>query len=230
VVTSARNRVKSPAPIPFGRQACAPRAATTRPRRHRVPRCAQRPLTNSARRIRQAHRAMLIHQPIRRAVWRCFFGASTSDRSISSIAVLNGSNRGAIRCGVLRAGGIDDSSAWRTVRRCTCAYPPAPGSTIRPPGDHGESPQTAPPLTSPSSLTFVISDPGRPDADHGEMGPVQAVTTIAACREDGAKSDRHNDTPPRRRWSQFKPPSWGANSGCHGEKPGSDGACLYRRR
>jgi hypothetical protein len=53
---------------------------------------------------------------------------------------------------------------------------------IHPPGDHGESPQTAPPLTSPSSPTLVINDPGRPDADHGEVGPLQAVTTVAACR------------------------------------------------
>jgi predicted acyl esterase len=28
------------------------------------------------------------------------------------------------------------------------------------------------------------------------VGPVQAVTTVTACRKGGAKSDRHNDTPP----------------------------------
>jgi len=73
------------------------------------------------RRIRQSLRAMLIDQPakIRRAVWRCFFGASKSLRSMASIAGLNGSSRGATRCGVFRGGGMADSSAWRTVRRCT---------------------------------------------------------------------------------------------------------------
>ena len=38
---------------------------------------------------------------------------------MSSIAALNGSNRGATRSGVFRAGGTADSKAWRTVRRCT---------------------------------------------------------------------------------------------------------------
>ena len=46
-------------------------------------------------------------------------GASTSDRSIASIALLYGASRGAIRCGVFRGGGTADSNARRTVRRCT---------------------------------------------------------------------------------------------------------------
>jgi len=53
---------------------------------------------------------------IRRAVWRCFFGASRSLRNMASIAVLKGSTRCATRCGVFRAGGIADCKAWRTVR------------------------------------------------------------------------------------------------------------------
>ncbi|ORJ54300.1 hypothetical protein B5M45_27045 [Mycobacterium simiae] len=52
-------------------------------------------------------------------MWRCFLGASRSLRNISSIAALNGSNRGAVRAAVLRGAGTADSSAWRTVRRCT---------------------------------------------------------------------------------------------------------------
>lgn len=62
---------------------------------------------------------------------------------------------------------------------------------------------------NPPALTFVTSDPGYPDAHHGQAGPVQAVTTVTACRKTGAKSGRHDDTPPPRRWSRFKPPPWG---------------------
>ena len=46
-----------------------------------------------------------------RTVCRCFFGASRSERSMSSTAALNGSNRGATRRGVFRAGGTADSNA-----------------------------------------------------------------------------------------------------------------------
>ena len=55
----------------------------------------------------------------------------------------------------------------------------------------------------------MISNPDHPDADYDQVGPVQAVTTAAACRKVGPKSDRHNDTPPPHRWSHFKPPSRG---------------------
>ena len=41
------------------------------------------------------------------------------------------------------------------------------------------------------------------------VGPDQAVTTSPACRQGGAKSDRHNNTPPPHRWGHFRPPSWG---------------------
>jgi Resolvase, N terminal domain len=47
--------------------------------------------------------------------------------------------------------------------------------------------------------------PDLPDADHGQVGPVQAVTTVTACRKPGAKSGRHHDTRRPRRWSRFKP-------------------------
>jgi hypothetical protein len=46
-------------------------------------------------------------------------GASRSDRNITSIAALNGSNRGETRTGVFRGGGTADANACRTVRRCT---------------------------------------------------------------------------------------------------------------
>jgi hypothetical protein len=73
------------------------------------------------RRIRQTHRAMLVDQPSQnpsRSV-PLLLGRIQVTASISSIAALNSSNRGAVRCGALRVGGTDDSSAWRTVRRCT---------------------------------------------------------------------------------------------------------------
>jgi hypothetical protein len=56
---------------------------------------------------------------MRRAVCRCFFGASRSLRSIWSIAALSDANLGEIRIGVLRRGGIALANACRTVRRCT---------------------------------------------------------------------------------------------------------------
>ena len=34
---------------------------------------------------------------------------------------------------------------------------------------------------------------------------------------NGAKSDRHNDTPPPHRWRHFEPSPW-ANSGCHSHR------------
>jgi hypothetical protein len=64
---------------------------------------------------------VLVEQPGEggRAVCCCFFGASRSLRNIASIAALNGSNRGEVRAGVLRCGGIELANACRTVRRCT---------------------------------------------------------------------------------------------------------------
>src|ERR1700758_1290661 len=55
----------------------------------------------------------------------------------------------------------------------------------------------------------MTSDPDYPDAHHGRVGPNQAVTTAAACREGGAKSDRHNGAASPHRRSRFKPSSWG---------------------
>ena len=131
-------------------------------------------------------------------------------RSIASIAALYGSSRGATRSGAFRTGGIADSNAWRTVRRCT---PMLVGQRPnRQPLDPVIAANRRKLLHSrphPSASTFVISDPGHPDADHGEVGPVQAVTTVAACRKGGAKSDRHNNTPPPRRWGHLKPSPWG---------------------
>ena len=64
------------------------------------------------RRIDNPSRHALDHlAKTRRAVWRCFLGASTSLRNISSIAALYGSSRGATRWGVLRTGGIADANA-----------------------------------------------------------------------------------------------------------------------
>ena len=50
----------------------------------------------------------------------------------------------------------------------------------------------------------MISDPDHPDADHVEVGPIQAVTTVTACHKGGAKSDRHNDTPRPSRVGPFQ--------------------------
>jgi hypothetical protein len=55
-------------------------------------------------------------------------------------------------------------------------------------------------------------------ADHGQVGPVQAVTTVTACRKGGNKSDRHNDTPRPLQGATSSRPPGGANSGCHGEE------------
>jgi hypothetical protein len=55
----------------------------------------------------------------RRAVCRCFFGASRSERNMSSIAALNGASRVEVRAGLFRGGGIALANACRTVRRCT---------------------------------------------------------------------------------------------------------------
>ena len=41
------------------------------------------------------------------------------------------------------------------------------------------------------------------------LGPNQAVTITAACRASGAKSDRHNTTPPPTQWGQNRPSYWG---------------------
>ncbi len=41
------------------------------------------------------------------------------------------------------------------------------------------------------------------------MGPNQAVTTTAACRTSGAKTDRHHTTPPPTQWGQNRPSYWG---------------------
>ena len=61
----------------------------------------------------------------------------------------------------------------------------------------------------------MIRDPGHPDANHAEVGPNQAVITVAACRKSGAKSDRHNNTPPPHRGATSSRPP-GAKSDCHG--------------
>src|ERR1700758_4600006 len=116
------------------------------------------------------------------------------------------------------------------------AYPPAPESTTHPPGDRGESRRTVPPLTSPSSLTFLTNDPEHPDADDGEVGPVQAVITVTACRKVGP--NQTVTTTPRLRTggaTSSRPP--GANSDCHGQPrirrsppPGSAGGSDRRTR
>ena len=73
------------------------------------------------RRIRQAHRAVLVDQPGPDAPrgMALLLGRVQIRCSMASIAVLNGSSRGATRCGAFRTGGTADSNAWRTVRRCT---------------------------------------------------------------------------------------------------------------
>jgi hypothetical protein len=98
------------------------------------------------RRIRQPHRAVAVHQPRQNPSRRtpCFFGASRSLRNIASIAAVKGSSLGASRCGTFRGGGIADSSAWRTVRRCTPCLSATPGSTIPRPHDRGGSPRHDP--------------------------------------------------------------------------------------
>ena len=59
--------------------------------------------------------------------------------------------------------------------------------------------------------------------NHRQVEPIHVVTTSAACREDGARSGRHNSTPAATQGSHFKPPP-GANSGCHSQ----DAVELYR--
>lgn len=48
-------------------------------------------------------------------MWRCFRGAVVSPISITSMAVLKGSKRGEILCGVFRRGGTGELRAFRTV-------------------------------------------------------------------------------------------------------------------
>jgi hypothetical protein len=56
---------------------------------------------------------------MRRAVWRCFFGASRSSSSHPSIVAFHGSSTADTREGLaFRGGGTGDTSACRTVRRC----------------------------------------------------------------------------------------------------------------
>ena len=133
------------------------------------------------------HCAMLIDEPakMRRAVWRCFLGASRSVRSISSIAHLKGSSAAQSARAPCALAGSPTPTPGAPCADAHDAYRPAPESTFRPPDDHGESPQTAPPAHSLSSLTFVIRDPGHRDTNHAEVGPNQAVITVAACAKVG---------------------------------------------
>ena len=77
------------------------------------------------RRMRQRSRSMLFRKPRKYpgAVWRCLRGASRSVRSISPMAPLNASSRGAVRTRTLRSGGSACDTTSRTVRR------PTPGSS-----------------------------------------------------------------------------------------------------
>ena len=62
----------------------------------------------------------------------------------------------------------------------------------------------------------MTSNPDSPDTDHAKVGPVQAVTTVAACRVVGP--NQTVTTTPRRHTggaTSSRPP--GANSGCHGD-------------
>src|ERR1700722_15508092 len=40
-------------------------------------------------------------------------------------------------------------------------------------------------MSSPAHLTSVIRDPGHPRTDEGEVGQVQAVIAVTACRKVG---------------------------------------------
>ena len=62
----------------------------------------------------------------------------------------------------------------------------------------------------------MTSDPGYPDADHGEAGPVQAVTTVAACRKGGPNQTVTTTPRPHAGGATSSRPP-GANSGCHGD-------------
>ena len=119
------------------------------------------------RRIRQARRAVLVDQPRQnpsRGVPLLLRRIQIRLRSIASIAALNGSSRGATRCGVLRGGGTADSNAWRTVRRCTpMLVRQRPNRQPLHPMITANRRKLLHPRPHPPALTFVISDPGHPD-------------------------------------------------------------------
>ena len=154
---------------------------------------------------------------MRRAVWRCFLGASRSPRSISSIA--------ALVCLQPRRNPLGHLALRRNRRLQRLAHRATVNVMLigQRPNRHPVHPMIATNrrellhlrLHPPSASTFVISDPGHPDANHAGVGPNQAVITVAACRKGGAKSDRHNNTPPPHRWGHFSRPP-GASSDCHG--------------
>ena len=58
---------------------------------------------------------------------------------------------------------------------------------------------------SPRPSTFVITNPDHPDRSSPSGGGSSSRHNRHGVSANGAKSDRHNDTPPPHRWRHFEP-------------------------
>src|SRR6476660_2680268 len=173
------------------------------------------------RRIRQAHRVVLIDQP----------GQDPPRRMALLLGRIQVTAQHGVDRGLERLQPRRDplrGLARRRNRRFQRLTHGAPVHTVlvgQPPNRQPVDPMTAAnrrkllhPRPHPSASTFVTSGPGYPDADHAEAGPVQAVPTVAACRTVGP--NQTVKTTPRHHAggaTSSRPP--GANSGCHGQMP-----------
>src|SRR6478609_3797048 len=171
------------------------------------------------RRIRQAHRVVLIDQP----------GQDPPRRMALLLGRIQVTAQHGVDRGLERLQPRRDplrGLARRRNRRFQRLTHGAPVHTVlvgQPPNRQPVDPMIAAnrrkllhPRPHPSASTFVTSGPGYPDADHAEAGPVQAVTTVAACRKVGP--NQTVKTTPRHHAggaTSSRPP--GANSGCHGQ-------------
>src|SRR6476619_1688142 len=171
------------------------------------------------RRIRQAHRVVLIDQP----------GQDPPRRMALLLGRIQVTAQHGVDRGLERLQPRRDplrGLARRRNRRFQRLTHGAPVHTVlvgQPPNRQPVDPMIAAnrrkllhPRPHPSASTFVTSGPGYPDADHAEAGPVQAVPTVAACRKVGP--NQTVKTTPRHHAggaTSSRPP--GANSGCHGQ-------------
>src|SRR6476646_1830604 len=182
------------------------------------------------RRIRQAHRVVLIDQP----------GQDPPRRMALLLGRIQVTAQHGVDRGLERLQPRRDplrGLARRRNRRFQRLTHGAPVHTVlvgQPPNRQPVDPMIAAnrrkllhPRPHPSASTFVTSGPGYPDADHAEAGPVQAVPTVAACRKVGP--NQTVKTTPRHHAggaTSSRPP--GANSGCHGQLDARRLQALYR--
>src|SRR5712691_9501263 len=141
----------------------------------------------------------------RLAVCRCLRGASRSSRSMSSISLRTSSSTGAARAGTLRSGGTAETSAWRTVRRCTSYFRASARTDI---WLRCQSKRIA-----ANSSTLLDPIPAPPDAEehpirptiHPGIPPVPQPPGVSPRRSATAGPNQSATPPPR-------PPPDGARS------------------